>query len=62
MSEEVNAVWWASAAADDAGQPWEKFRKIVEATGFPDRLDRGDIVAIKLHMSELGNIRGLRPM
>jgi len=47
---------------DDAGQPWDKFRAIVEQTGFLERLDRGDTVAVKLHMSEVGNIRGLRPM
>lgn len=62
MADEVSTVWWASAAADDAGQPWDKFARIIEKTGFLDRLDRGDTVAVKLHMSELGNIRGLRPM
>lgn len=62
MPDSASTVWWASAAIDDAGSPWEKFRAIVHRTGFLDRMDDGDNVAIKVHMSELGNIRGIRPM
>jgi len=62
MPDNASTVWCASAAIDDAGSPWEKFRAIVHRTGFLDRMDDGDNVAIKVHMSELGNIRGIRPL
>ena len=37
------------------------FRKLLENAGLPNLVNKGDFVAIKLHMGEFGNIRYIRP-
>ncbi len=55
-------VRWASADVDDAGSPLHEFVRLVQASGFLEGLHRSDVVAIKLHMGEHGNVRYLRPV
>lgn len=40
---------------------WSKLEKMFVRSGIKDRVEKSDIVAIKLHFGELGNIRYLRP-
>ena len=40
---------------------WEKFDQLLTASGIEERIKEGDIVAIKMHFGELGNIRYIRP-
>jgi len=58
---EKSTVWWASPDTD-GGSPLQKLTKMIQRTGFLHNLAPGDDVAIKLHMSEVGNVRGLRPL
>ncbi|MBC7287093.1 MAG: DUF362 domain-containing protein [Armatimonadetes bacterium] len=62
MAAQLPKVYWASCDHDEAGHPLQKFRRLVELTGFLKQLHRGDVVAIKLHMGEHGNVRYLRPI
>ncbi len=55
-------VFWATADTDDVGKPLDKFKRILELTGFLNNLHRNDVVAIKLHLGEHGNVRYLRPI
>jgi uncharacterized Fe-S center protein len=44
------------------GRPPNKLSKLLDRTGFLDRLGCDDDVAIKVHMPEGGNVRGIRPV
>lgn len=41
---------------------WQKIDKLFSRSGIKDKIDPGDIVAIKLHFGELGNTRYIRPI
>ncbi len=43
------------------GNMFGKFRKLLEASGVVDHIQKGDLVAIKLHVGELGNPHHLKP-
>ena len=43
---------------DDA---WQKLDELLRVSGIEERIQEGDIVAVKMHFGELGNIRHIRP-
>ncbi len=46
----------------DAKSPLVGIQRLCDRAGFPGMISRGDSVAVKLHMGELGNIRYVRPV
>lgn len=46
---------------ESPGMQGEALKKAMEATGFPGRIDKKDMVAIKLHVGEKNNVTHLRP-
>ena len=43
-------------------KPWQKIDKLFSRSGIKDKIEAGDIVAIKLHFGELGNTRYIHPI
>ncbi|TET13265.1 DUF362 domain-containing protein [Candidatus Aerophobetes bacterium] len=43
-------------------EPWQKIDKLFSRSGIRDKIEAGDIVAIKLHFGELGNTRYIHPI
>lgn len=46
----------------DDKSPLIGIQRLFDRSGFPGMISRGDSVAVKLHMGELGNIRYVRPV
>ncbi len=44
------------------GGPTQKFKKLLEISGFADIITPGDVVALKMHFGEPGNARYIRPI
>ena len=44
------------------GGPSQKLAKLLDKSGFTDKIKSGDVVAVKMHFGEPGNVRYIRPI
>lgn len=58
----TSRVYFIDAVSKGYGESWvEKIRRILDVTGFAGKIERGDRVAVKVHMGEEGNVEYLPP-
>ncbi|MGQ9619049.1 MAG: DUF362 domain-containing protein [Candidatus Aminicenantia bacterium] len=55
-------VYWAPISLkDEKERIIESIRKLIHATGFPEKISKNDIIAIKIHFGEEGNRGFIKP-
>ncbi|NIM05945.1 MAG: DUF362 domain-containing protein [Armatimonadetes bacterium] len=60
-SQDSVAVYFASVEQAKAGGIYQGLKDVFRRTKVADSIEKGDVVAIKVHFGELGNTRYLRP-
>ncbi|RJP76418.1 MAG: DUF362 domain-containing protein [Candidatus Zixiibacteriota bacterium] len=58
----TSTVLRTGAAADARDGLSQKFRRLLEASNLSRFVGKGDLVAVKMHLGEKGNVRYLRPI
>ena len=54
-------VYYTNLRADSKAGLLDKMERLFKAAGLKRVIDKGDLVAIKLHFGELGNLAYIRP-
>lgn len=62
VKSEPSDVYFAPASSPRRGGLYTSLGRLFRHSGMADAIDKGDVVAIKVHFGELGNTRYLRPV